>query len=51
MTTEVLELINLRKEAFDEWLSSKQDAHEEIYKEEKKIAAKALIKAKNKMLD
>jgi hypothetical protein len=46
MTTEVLECINLKKEAFDKWLSSKQDVHKEIYKEKKKIAAKAVIKTK-----
>jgi hypothetical protein len=51
MRTAVLECINIKKEAFDEWLSSKQVVHKEIYNEEKKIAAKAVIKAKNEMWD
>jgi hypothetical protein len=38
--------INLKKESFDKWLTSKQDVHKEIYKDKKKIAAKAVIKAK-----
>jgi hypothetical protein len=37
----------IKKEAFDEWLSSKQDIHKQIYREKKKNAAKAVIKAKN----
>jgi hypothetical protein len=48
VTTEVLECNNLNKEAFDKWLSSKQDVHKDIYKEKKKNAAKAAVKAKMK---
>jgi hypothetical protein len=43
MTTEVLECINLKKEAFDKWLSSKQVAHKELYKK-RKTTAKAVTK-------
>jgi hypothetical protein len=39
----------IKKEAFDKWLSSKQDIHKQIYKE--KNAAKSVIKAKNEMWD
>jgi hypothetical protein len=48
MTTEVLVCINLEKEAFDNWLSSKEDIHKEIEKEKQKVAAKALIRVKAK---
>jgi hypothetical protein len=51
MTAKVLKCINSKKEAFDKWLRSKQEVHKEIYKEKKKIAAKAVIKTKNEMWD
>jgi hypothetical protein len=42
-------MYKLRKNAFDKWLSSTQDAQKGIYKKKNKIAAKAVIKAKNEM--
>jgi hypothetical protein len=41
-----------KEEAFDKWLSSKQNVHKEIYTEKNKIAAaNAVIKAKNERWD
>jgi hypothetical protein len=43
--------INLKDEAFDKWLSSKQDLHKSVYKGKKTIVVVALIKAETETWD
>jgi hypothetical protein len=38
-------------EAFESWVSSKQDEYKDIFKEEKKEAMREVTKAKNEMWD